>query len=154
MTTNELLDRYLSGAITAPQEAELERRAASDPVLADALAGAQGFPEEDHAARVSSMLSRARTQAVPERSRRVQGKDKRAKVRPLSRYAAAAAVVLLIVAALVLLPEFSGDAVGDLAMKTEAPAVPEPAPAEKQVAAPEEALKEENRAGLMKQRRR
>lgn len=132
MTTNELLDRYLSGAITAPQEAELERRAASDPVLAEALAGLQGVPEEDHAARVSSMLSRARSQG--------QGKDKKAKIRPLGRYAAAAAVALLVVAALFMLPEFTGSTSGDLALQTEAPANdpnPSPEPRARSVPVPE-----------------
>lgn len=108
MTDNELLDRYLSGAITAPQEAELERRALSDPVLAAALSGVSAFPEEDHAGRVAAMMEGARTQ--------VRGKVKEARIRPLGRYAAAAAVALLVVASIFLLPQFTDDSAGELAM--------------------------------------
>lgn len=112
MTTNELLDRYLSGAITAPQEAELERRALANPVVAEAMIGLQAFPEADHSAHVSAMLEGARSQ--------VQSKDEGARVRPLGRYGAAAAVALLIAAAVFMLPRFTDSSNNDLAMKTEA----------------------------------
>lgn len=124
--TNELLDRYISGAITAPQEAEMERRAASDPVLADALAGLMDFPEEDHAVNVEAMMAGVlkKVQAGPQ----VQGKVKEAKVRPLGRYLAAASVLLLLTVAVFLLPQFNNSS-EELAMKTEAPAsAPAPAP--------------------------
>lgn len=109
-TDNELLDRYISGAITAPQEAELERRALSDPILADALVGLRAFPEEEHAHRVAAMLQGARPQ--------VRGGAKEARIRPLGRYAAAAAVALLVVAAIFLLPRFTSDGAGELAMES------------------------------------
>lgn len=121
LSTNELLDRYLSGAITAPQEAELERRAARDPVLAKALEGLYAFPEEDHSQRVRQMIE----QAVAEKEgagAQVQGKQQGATFRPISRYLAAASVLLFLAVAVFLLPRFNGnDAVADLAMKEEAP---------------------------------
>lgn len=122
LSDNDLLDRYISGNITAPQEAELEQRALTDPVLADAMAGLMAFPEADHEAGVTAMLNRARTQ--------VRGGGKEARVRPLSRYAAVAAVLLLIATAIFLLPQFGTERAGDLAMKTEAapPAVREQTP--------------------------
>lgn len=126
ISTNELLDRYLSGAITAPQEAELERRAAEDQVLADALAGLRAFPEAEHADRVDSMVARAQ----------VQGKRQAAKVRPLGRYAAAASILLLLAVAVFLLPPFSGGGAEDLAMQQEAPATTM-APMPEQVPTPE-----------------
>jgi hypothetical protein len=57
LRTDDLLRRYLSGAITAPEEAELERRAREDATLAEAMQGLRAFPEEDHAQRVRSMLA-------------------------------------------------------------------------------------------------
>lgn len=113
MTDNELLDRYISGAITAPQEAELERRALSDPVLTAALSGLSAFPEEDHAGRVAAMMKGARPQ--------VRGAVKEARVRSLGRYGAAAAVALLVVAAIFLLPRFTGNGAGELAMESREP---------------------------------
>jgi hypothetical protein len=129
--TNELLDRYISGTITAPQEAEMERRAASDPVLADALAGLMDFPEEDHAVNVEAMMAGVlkKVQAGPQ----VQ----EAKVRPMGRYLAAASVLLLLAASVFLLPLFNNSS-EELAMKTEAPAsAPAPAPAPAPVPTPQ-----------------
>jgi len=148
LSTNELLDRYMSGAITAPQEAELERRAADDPVLAEALAGLVVFPEADHAGKVAQMVARTEARQrggdtpakVPTQSR-VPGHDRGATVRPLSRYLAAASVLLLLAVAVFLLPRFAGDASGDLALQQEAPNVPEPsiaAPAPPPVAVEED----------------
>ena len=111
LTDNQLLDRYLSGAITAPQEAELERRALADPVLGEALAGLRAFPDVDHEARVAAMLKGA--------GPRVRGEVKEAKVRHLGRYAAAATVLLLVVAAFLLVPRLTKHAPGELAMNTE-----------------------------------
>ena len=137
LTDNELLDRYLSGAITAPQEAELERRALSDPILANALAGLGAFPEEDHAARVANM------------TKGVRAKVKEARVRPLGRYAAVAAVALLLVAAVFLLPQFANEGATELAMETKSapqeenkssPSLsPAPAPGAASAAAPDTA---------------
>lgn len=122
-TDNQLLDRYLSGAITAPEEAQLERRALADPVLADALYALNVFPAEDHAARVAGILKGARTQ--------VRAKDKGARRRPLYRYAAVAVVALLLIAAVFLLPRLTDNAAPDLAMDTPPPAAaPVPAAAE------------------------
>ncbi|MEM6771680.1 MAG: carboxypeptidase-like regulatory domain-containing protein, partial [Bacteroidota bacterium] len=128
LSTNELLDRYLSGAITAPQEAELERRAIDDPVLAEALAGLQSVPEEDHALRIDRMVVGvqagidAQSTSSVEPGPQVQGKDQGAKVRPLGRYLAAASVLLLLAVAVFLLPRFGEDASADLAMTETAPA--------------------------------
>ncbi|MEM9260130.1 MAG: hypothetical protein AAGA62_10825, partial [Bacteroidota bacterium] len=90
--TAELLRRYLNGAITAPEEAELERRAQTDEVLAEAMLGLSALPEEDHAVRVRRMRMSAR--------RQVQGKDKKSPPEGFRRvfYAAAAMVALLVIA--------------------------------------------------------
>ena len=116
-STDNLLRRYLSGALTAPEEAELERRALTDEPLAEAMQGVQSFPEADHEARVAKMLQGARSQ--------VQGEVGGAKVRPLRRnyvrLAAAASVVLLFVAcALFFLPQWIGMEPGEMAMKSPA----------------------------------
>lgn len=139
-STANLLRRYLTGAITAPEEAELERRARADEPLAEALRGLRSVPEEDHAARVSNLLAAARQQGqtvaevVPTRPNRY-------------RWAAAAAVLLLVVSSLFILPALLDRNAGDLAMtsapqREEAPPVakpqPEIAPAEPVTAAPEE----------------
>lgn len=111
-TTDDLLRRYLSGSVTAPEEAELERRARTDRPLADALAGLRAHPEADHAARVARLRARARG-AVPRR-------------RPAyARYAAAAAVLLLVGVAALWLPRMISpdDAVAQTAEP--APSAPE-----------------------------
>ena len=133
LSTNELLDRYLSGAITAPEEAELERRAETDPVVAEAMAGLYAFPEVDHAARTRSMTERARAQ--------VQGKPKKAKVRGLRRWAAVAAGMLILAVAVFLLPRIGDLPEGDLAMATES-APTEAADAPEPTAIPAEPLPE------------
>ena len=126
---HELLRRYLTGAITAPEEADLERRARTDETLAAALAGLQARPEADHAARVRNMLKRARPVASQQQGARPQVPtgDKKAKVVPAGgrayvRYAAAAAVLLLIAASLFLLPDLlNPTASEDLAVSTPPP---------------------------------
>jgi len=137
----ELLRRYLSGAITAPEEAELERLARTDETLRDAMQGLQSAPEEDHLVRVERLKARVRQQAEHGASTQVQGtvkgnvtKPEGAVVRPIQRYRyyAAAAVMLLLVSAVFLLPRLQEEAFAtDVAMKTEsvqeAPA-PEPSP--------------------------
>lgn len=128
LSTNELLDRYISGAITAPQEAELERRAAEDPVLAEALEGLFAFPEEDHGQRVQQMMAQVAAEKEGGGAQ-VQGERQKGKVRPIGRYLAAASVLLLLAVAVFLLPRFTGGTSADLAMKQEAPVeVAEPAP--------------------------
>lgn len=135
LSTNELLDRYVSGTITAPQEAELERRAEEDPVLAEALEGLFAFPEAEHANRVGDML--ARTQAAVSNPFGVPGERQGAKIRSLSRYAAVASVLLLLAVTLFFLPPFSGSGAEDLAMKQDAPA-PKADPTTEVVPTPEE----------------
>ncbi len=139
ISTNELLDRYVNGSITAPQEAELERRAAEDPVLAEALEGLSAFPEAAHEARVEQMV--ARTQAAVPNTFGGQGKVRQGRVRPLGRLMAAASILLLLAVAIFLLPRFSGSS-ADLAMKEEVPApgtaqVPETKVVELSAAEPE-----------------
>ena len=125
----ELLRRYLSGAITAPEEAELERLARTDETLRDAMQGLQSAPEEDHLARVERMKARVRQQVRQGAQTQVQGQVKGSEgpaggavVRPIQRYRyyAAAAVLLLLVSAIFLLPRFQEAAFSsDVAMKTE-----------------------------------
>lgn len=98
---NDLLHRYLRGDIDGRQEAELERRAASDPALLEAMEGVQALPEHDHAASVSAMLARA--EATIE-------KPAEAKVRRLPRYwwAAAAGLLLLLTTVFLFPGPFGG----------------------------------------------
>ncbi len=44
----ELLRRWISGDLNAAEERELERMAAEDPLLAEALQGLRTFPDRDH----------------------------------------------------------------------------------------------------------
>ena len=119
-STDNLLRRYLNGALTAPEEAELERRARTDEPLAEAMKGLQSDPEEDHEARVARMLQGARTQ--------VQGKVGGARVKPLprrnyARFAAAASVILLFIScALWFLPRWLELESLDMTMETAAEA--------------------------------
>jgi hypothetical protein len=124
-STDNLLRRYLNGALTAPEEAELERRALTDEPLTKAMQGLQAHPETDHEAHVARMLKRARSQ--------VQGRVGGAKTRPLrrnyARFAAAASVVILFVfCALWLLPLWVeiGPVTMSMNTATEAPATAEP----------------------------
>ncbi len=124
---DELLRRWISGAITAPEEAELERRAERDPGLGEALAGLRQAPELDHQARVAAMVGRARPAAVVRRL-------------PYLRFAAAAAVLVLLAVAALLLPRYLDEAPTTVAMTapivregppedlSPAPAPPAPAP--------------------------
>jgi TonB family protein len=57
-----LLQKWIDGSITHAEERELERLAADDPFLADALAGLRQMPERDHAARVAELKARLRKQ--------------------------------------------------------------------------------------------
>lgn len=135
-TSANLLRRYLSGAITAPEEAELERRARTDEVLAEAMRGVQSAPEADHTGHVSRML---------EKIRQDQQEAPPAKVRPLHyRWAAAVAVLLLVASSLLLLPDLLDAPAGDLAMQTEA--APAPTQQEKQIAEADDAVLEAEEA--------
>ncbi len=109
---DELLRRWISGTITAPEEAELERRATQDEGLRDALAGLQQAPATDHHARVTAMVGRARPAAVVRRI-------------PLARYAAAATVLVLLAVAALLLPRYLGEGEAVVAM-TEVAAAEDP----------------------------
>ncbi|WP_116106849.1 carboxypeptidase-like regulatory domain-containing protein [Lewinella sp. IMCC34191] len=109
----ELLHRWISGAITAPEEAELERRARTDPELREALAGLEEYPAEDHAAHVRSMNGRVK----PSASRRSL----------FSRYAAAASILVLLGIAILVLPRYFGEPDAPVAMERESPA-PSPTP--------------------------
>lgn len=117
-STAKLLRRYLNGAITAPEEAELEQRAQNDPALADAMLGIQAVPEADHTARVARMTAHARRAAKPNTLRKA-GQSR-------TYWATAAAVLLIFVSsALIFQPNWLERGPGDLAMKTEATA-PQP----------------------------
>lgn len=124
-STDNLLRRYLNGALTAPEEAELERRALTDEPLTKAMQGLQAHPETDHEAHVARMLKGAQSQ--------VQGRVGGAKIRPLhrnyARFAAAASVVILFVfCALWLLPLWVeiGPVTMSMNTSTKAPATAEP----------------------------
>ncbi|WP_116126038.1 carboxypeptidase regulatory-like domain-containing protein [Lewinella sp. IMCC34183] len=116
---DELLRRWISGELTAPEEAELERRATRDPDLREALDGLSSAPETDHGARVAAMVERVRPTAAVRRI-------------PYARYAAAATGLVLLAVAVLLLPRYFGESESTLAM-TEAqeiePTPPAPAPA-------------------------
>lgn len=57
-----LLNRWLSGRITAPEEQELDRHAQEDPFLAEALEGYRQHPEGEHAERVAKLKARFQQQ--------------------------------------------------------------------------------------------
>ena len=128
--SEDLLRRWISGAITAPEEAELERRAHREPELQEALAGLQTAPEVDHQAHIAKMM--ARVQAGP-------------KVVPRTRpryttYAIAASVVMLLGLSVWLLPQyFAADDEAEIALDRRAPvpaAPPAPLPIDPAPAAP------------------
>ena len=125
-TDNDLLARYLRGDIDARQEAELERRATSDPDLQAALDGINATPEHDHAASVARMMAAARggNAAVEQPVMLESGQAGEAKVRRLPRYWwAAAAALLLLVAIVFLLPGWN-DSEGPSALAREADLAP------------------------------
>ncbi len=117
LTSTELLRRYIDGRLTAPQEAELERRAATDTELGTALTALREEPEADHAAAVARIVTGAGAQ--------VQASRNKGSVRSIRRYAVAATLLLLIVATALVLPRLMDSASSDLALQTEAPAAPE-----------------------------
>jgi len=55
---NGLLGRWLSGDLRHSETAPLEKDAAADPFLADALEGYQSFPQSDHLQRLASLQKR------------------------------------------------------------------------------------------------
>ncbi|MEZ4986629.1 MAG: carboxypeptidase-like regulatory domain-containing protein [Saprospiraceae bacterium] len=85
---NELLKRWISGDVTAAEEAELFRMAQSRPELADAMAGYSQYIATDHA----PALARLRLKINPKSSR------------PYGWLRVAAAVLLLLTLAWWLLP--------------------------------------------------
>ena len=101
----ELLRRYVDGSLTAPQEAELERRARTDEGLREALDALMQQPEADHAARIAAMIGRSRPVAA-----------RRSLFR---RYAAAATVLVLLGVAALLLPRYFAEAEAPIAMDLE-----------------------------------
>ena len=110
--SDDLLRRWISGALTAPEEAELERRATSEHALGEALAGLRTAPETDHQARVASMLQRVQPglKAAPRRRPRYV------------TYAIAASVAMLLGLSIWLLPEyFAADSETEIALERRAP---------------------------------
>ena len=118
----ELLERWISGELTAPEEAELERRAARDPELAAAYTALLAAPEADHASHLAAMRRRAR----PAAARRAL----------LPRYAAAAAAVLLLGLAVAFLPRLLAPREADLAMERSETDVPAPTTDSRESTAP------------------
>ena len=101
--------------MTAPEEAELERRARTDAALREAWAGLQDHSVEDHAPRLDRMLARARPVAT-----------RRSLFR---RYAAAATVLVLLGIAALLLPRYFTEA-GQAPIAMELESVEDAAPPE------------------------
>ncbi|MEL7163148.1 MAG: carboxypeptidase-like regulatory domain-containing protein, partial [Bacteroidota bacterium] len=117
--THELLRRYFSGDLTAPEETELERRANQDPVLAEALTGLRQVPEADHTARVGGMLASVRRQAETGATvRKIASRSRR----PV--YAAVAAVLLLLVTVALWSRLAPREAASELALEESEPFVP------------------------------
>lgn len=118
------LHRWITGALRASGEKELDRRSADDPFLRDALEGLRRFPEADHAQR----LERLRQQ--------LPGQNRRKRLIPVFwQRIAAAALLLLTVGSFWLLTR--PNAVSDLSMeKTET--TPPPAALDSPALPPEE----------------
>lgn len=130
---HDLLRRYLSGEITAPEEAELERRARQDEALAAAMRGLRAFPEEDHAARVRSMLAGAGERRAPAATA----------VAPLRRpnwwrWSIAAGFLLVLAVVAFLLPRTFDEPGDAVAMETTPPQKEDYAESTPTAAAPEE----------------
>ena len=109
LTDNDLLARYLSGDITARQEAELERRALTDVDLRAAMKGIQAAPEHNHTASLERMLRGVKERATekpPVAPSVATVRSLPPPRRPLMKYwwGAAAGVALLVVA-IFLLPK-------------------------------------------------
>ncbi|CAH1002353.1 hypothetical protein LEM8419_03260 [Neolewinella maritima] len=125
-----LLRRWISGALTAPEEAELERRATTEPGLQDALDGLRTAPEADHQARITRMLERAESGVRTSR-------------RSISRYttfAIAASIAMLLGVSVWLLPDyFAAEAEAEIAMDRRAPVTPAPALPAREEASPSSA---------------
>ncbi len=128
--SEDLLRRWISGAITAPEEAELERRAQSEPELREALVGLQAAPEADHQAHIARMMERVQPglKAVPRTRARY------------TTYAIAASVATLLGLSVWLLPQYfaAGDE-AEIALERRAPvpaAPPTPLPNDAAPAAP------------------
>jgi len=139
--TAELLRRYVSGAITAPEEAELERRAGTDQAIAEALAGLQEQPETDHAAHVQRMKLAAR--------RKISRESGVASRRPRRFYYAAAAGILLLATAGFLLPRLlDTTSATEMALETEAASAPSAVEAVPSEVAPAQTLELEEPTGL------
>ena len=115
---DELLRRWISGAITAPEEAELERRARLDEGLQEALSALQTDPETDHLTRVSSMLTKAR---VTPAARTAKLPPQRRRPRYFT-YAIAASVLMLLGLSVWLLPDyFSASSEAEIALDRRSP---------------------------------
>ena len=128
--SEDLLRRWISGAITAPEEAELERRAQHEPELREALVGLQATPEVDHQAHLAKMIARVQPglKAVPRSRPRY------------TTYAIAASVAMLMGLSVWLLPQyFAADDEAEIALDRRAPvpaAPPSPLPVDPAPAAP------------------
>ena len=116
----ELLHRWTTGELTAPEEAELERRSQQDAGLLQAWSALRATPAEDHGGRVRRMVARSANRrgepAVP-RTRRFRPR--------YVTYAVAASLAMLLGLSVWLLPDYlSTDSEVDLAMDRSAPRPP------------------------------
>lgn len=173
--TADLLARYLAGTLTAPEEAELERRAQRDPTLGEALAALYDLPEHDHQASVNRMMTGAATtistrnktddlgdgaQVPPpfggwgDTRAMVGTKPKtsqKTKPRPIKRWTrrlAAAAAVLLIISALFILPRLADQSYSTAAeYQPESSATPDEVPALNGALPPDESTMTDDAAG-------
>ncbi len=108
---NGLLGRWLSGDLRHSETAPLEKDAATDPFLADALEGYQSFPQSDHLQRLALLQKR-----LDQRTE----KKKSAIVVWLPRVAAAAVVLIVGLVALrfFLTPTISNENIAQLNQPT------------------------------------
>jgi hypothetical protein len=108
---NGLLGRWLSGDLRHSETAPLEKDAAADPFLADALEGYQSFPQSDHLQRLALLQKRLEQRTEQKKS---------AIVVWLPRIAAAAVVVIVGIIALrfFLTPTISPENIAQLDQPT------------------------------------
>jgi len=111
---NQLLQRWISGEITAREEQELQAAAAQDVFLREALQGYRSLPSADHAARIANLRQK------------LTGQKKKNVFLRLPRWSRVAAAVLVVATAWWLLTEQQAHTSMELAMEENTPAVLHP----------------------------
>jgi len=111
---NQLLQRWISGEITAREEQELQAAAAQDVFFREALQGYRSLPSADHAARIANLRQK------------LTGQKKKNVFLRLPRWSRVAAAVLVVATAWWLLTEQQAHTSMELAMEENTPAVLHP----------------------------